>query len=128
VKDEIQQLPNISQVETFGARDYEIAIEVSEERLRQYGLSFCRCVQRHSPQQPQSGWRHHSYPEEEIRVRTMGRKYTGKELSSIVVLARPEGDVITLDQLAHINDGFGRPHRCHNQRRTGRPFDRLQNA
>jgi multidrug efflux pump subunit AcrB len=40
VKDEIQQLPSISQVETFGARDYEIAIEVSEERLRQYGLSF----------------------------------------------------------------------------------------
>jgi multidrug efflux pump subunit AcrB len=44
--------------------------------------------------------------EEEIRVRTMGRKYTGKELASIVVLARPEGDVVTLDRLAHIDDGF----------------------
>ena len=31
IKDEIQQLPNISQVEAFGARNYEIAIEVSEE-------------------------------------------------------------------------------------------------
>ena len=41
VKDEIQQLPTISQVETFGARDYEIAIEVSEERLRQYGREPC---------------------------------------------------------------------------------------
>jgi multidrug efflux pump subunit AcrB len=44
--------------------------------------------------------------EEEIRVRTMGRKYTGQELASVVVLARPEGDVITLDRLARIDDGF----------------------
>jgi multidrug efflux pump subunit AcrB len=36
----------------------------------------------------------------------MGRKYTGRELASIVVLARPEGEVITLDRLAHIDDGF----------------------
>jgi len=45
-------------------------------------------------------------PGEEIRVRTMGRKYTGEELASIVVLARPEGEIITLDRLATINDGF----------------------
>ena len=43
---------------------------------------------------------------EEIRVRTMGRKYAGETLSSIVVLARPEGEIITLDRLATINDGF----------------------
>jgi multidrug efflux pump subunit AcrB len=106
VKDEIQQLPNISQVETFGARDYEIAIEVSEERLRQYGLSFsdvADAVRRSSLNLAGGTIRTR---EEEIRVRTMGRKYTGEELASVVVLARPEGDVITLDQLAHINDGF----------------------
>mgnify|MGYP000750722523 CR=1 FL=1 len=33
---------------------------------------------------------------EEIRVRTLGRKYTGEELASIVVLARPEGEIITI--------------------------------
>jgi multidrug efflux pump subunit AcrB len=106
IKDEIQQLPNISQVETFGARDYEIAIEVSEERLRQYGLSFSdvtEAVRRSSLNLAGGTIRTR---EEEIRVRTMGRKYTGEELASVVVLARPEGDVVTLDQLAHIDDGF----------------------
>ena len=106
IKDEIQQLPNISQVETFGARDYEIAIEVSEARLRQYGLSFsdvADSVRRSSLNLAGGTIRTR---EEEIRVRTMGRKYTGEELASIVVLARPEGDVTTLDRLAHINDGF----------------------
>lgn len=106
IKDEIQQLPNISQVVTFGARDYEIAIEVSEERLRQYGLSFSEvagAVRRSSLNLAGGTIRTR---EEEIRVRTMGRKYTGEELASVVVLARPEGDVITLGQLAHIDDGF----------------------
>ncbi len=106
IKDEIQQLPNISQVETFGARDYEIAIEVSEERLRQYGLTFsdvADAVRRSSLNLAGGTIRTR---EEEIRVRTMGRKYTGQELASVVVLARPEGDVITLDRLARIDDGF----------------------
>ena len=106
IKDEIQQLPNISQVATFGARDYEIAIEVSEEQLRQYGISFdevASAVRRSSLNLAGGTIRTR---EEEIRVRTMGRKYTGEELASIVVLASPEGDVITLDRLARINDGF----------------------
>ncbi|MCB2148567.1 MAG: efflux RND transporter permease subunit [Deltaproteobacteria bacterium] len=106
VKDEIQQLPSISQVETFGARDYEISIEVSEERLRQYGLSFSDvtdAVRRSSLNLAGGTIRTR---EEEIRVRTMGRKYTGRELASVVVLAGPAGDVVTLDRLAHIDDGF----------------------
>jgi multidrug efflux pump subunit AcrB len=40
VKDDLQQLPEISQVTLYGIREYEIAIEVSEKRLREYGLSF----------------------------------------------------------------------------------------
>ena len=106
IKDEIQQFPNISQVETFGARDYEIAIEVSEERLRQYGLSLAdvsNAIRRNSLNL--GGGTIRTYAEE-IRVRTMGRKYTGQELASIVVMARSEGDIITLDRIAHIEDGF----------------------
>ena len=39
-------------------------------------------------------------------MRTMGRKYTGEELASIVVVARPEGDVVTLGRLAAIDDRY----------------------
>lgn len=106
IKDEIQQLPGISQVATFGSRAYEIGIEVSEERLREYGLSFsdvANAVRRSSLNLAGGIIRTQG---EEIRVRTIGRKYTGRELSSIVVLATPKGDVITLDRLATITDGF----------------------
>ncbi len=106
VKDEIQQLPEVSQVEVYGLREYEIGIEVSEERLREYGLTFSQvsAAVRQSNLNLAGGTIRTRG--EEIRVRTMGRKYTGKELSSIVVLARPEGEIITLDRLATIRDGF----------------------
>jgi len=106
IKDEIQQVPEVSQVEIFGARGYEISIEVSEKRLREYGLNFDRVVdaiRRNSLNLAGGTIRTQG---EEIRVRTMGRKYTGETLASIVVLARPEGELITLDRLATINDGF----------------------
>jgi multidrug efflux pump subunit AcrB len=106
IKDEIQQLPEISQVAVFGSREYEIGIEVSEQRLREYGLTFeevAAAVRRSNLNLAGGLIRTRG---EEIRVRTMGRKYTGEELASIVVLARPEGEIITLDRLATINDGF----------------------
>ncbi len=106
VKDDLQQLPEISQVGVFGTREYEIAIEVSEQRLREYGLNFDQvtaAVRRSNLNLAGGTIRTQG---EEIRVRTMGRKYTGKELAAIVVLAKPEGEIITLDRLARIVDGF----------------------
>jgi multidrug efflux pump subunit AcrB len=40
VRDELTALESVSQVEIAGVRNYEISIEVSEEALRRYGLSF----------------------------------------------------------------------------------------
>ncbi len=105
-KDEIQQLAQVSNVEILGARGYEIGIEVSEQRLREYGLTFdmvVAAVRRSSLNLAGGTIRTRG---EEIRVRTMGRKYTGEELASIVILARPQGEIITLDRVAAINDGF----------------------
>ena len=106
IKDEIQQLTEVSHVQIFGARGYEINIEISEERLREYGLTFNMikdAIRRSSLNLAGGTIRTRG---EEIRVRTMGRKYTGEALSSIVVLARPEGEIITLNRVATINDGF----------------------
>ncbi|MGY8686595.1 MAG: efflux RND transporter permease subunit, partial [Verrucomicrobiales bacterium] len=40
VKDELLKLPDINQVGTFGVRDYEISVELSEDKLRRYDLTF----------------------------------------------------------------------------------------
>ena len=106
IKNEILQIPEISQATVFGARDYEIAIEVSEERLRKYNLTFNQVVDavRRSNLNLTGGTIRTQG--EEIRVRTVGRKYTDKELSRIAVMARPGGEIITLGRLAVVHDGF----------------------
>lgn len=106
VKESLQLLPEISQVQIMGAREYEIGIEISEERLREYGLTFGQVSQavRQSSMNLSGGTVR--TVGEDIRLRTVGRKYTGRELAGIVVLARPDGDIITLDRIAKIDDGF----------------------
>jgi multidrug efflux pump subunit AcrB len=87
-------------------RPYEISIQVSEENLRKYGISFdqiAQVVRANSMNVPGGVMRTEG---EEIRLRTLGRSYSGEDFSNIVVLARPEGQYITLGQIAEIKDGF----------------------
>jgi len=107
LKESLQQLPSISQVQVLGARDYEINIELSEERLRQYGLSLDQVAEAVAQSNLNLAGGTIRTSGEDIRLRTMGRKYTGPQLAKIVVLARANGEIITLDRLARIRDGFG---------------------
>lgn len=106
VKEEVKQIPSISQVEVYGTREYEINIELSEERLRQYGINFeqVAAIVRKSSMNLAGGTIRTDG--EDIRIRTIGRKYTGKELADIVVVAKKSGELVTLDKLAEIRDGF----------------------
>ncbi|MCP4756421.1 MAG: efflux RND transporter permease subunit [Proteobacteria bacterium] len=106
VKDEILQLPDISQVEMAGTREYEINVEVSEQRLQAYGISLSQVADaiRRSNLNRSGGLIRTDA--EEIRVRTEGRKYTGEELAKIIVLATLQGESVALGQLASIRDGF----------------------
>ena len=106
IRDEIQALPDVSQVQLLGARDYEISIELSESRLREYGLSFTDVSQAVRASSLNLSGGTMRTEGEEIRLRTLGRKYTGEELSEVVVAAGPRGEVITLDRVATIRDDF----------------------
>ncbi len=106
IKDEVKLIPLISQVEAFGTREYEIGIEISEEKLRSYGLNFDQVASMVRKSSVNLAGGTLRTVGEDIRIRTVGRKYTGKELAEIVVLARPDGEIITLDRIATIHDGF----------------------
>ena len=106
IRDEIQNLPDVTTVTLFGTREYEINIGVSEERLREYGLTISQVANAISMNNMNMSGGTIRTEGEEIRIRTLGRKYTGSELSKIVVLAKPGGEIITLDRIADINDGF----------------------
>ncbi len=106
IKDEIRDLPEVTQASVVSARPYEIAIEVSEERLRQYGITFeqvAQVVRANSMNVPGGTMRTEG---EQIRLRTVGRNYTGADFEDIVVLAQPSGQHITLGRIANIRDGL----------------------
>ncbi len=106
IKRELQQIPSVSQVEISGTRAYEIRVTVGREQLRKYGLSLPEVANavKNSSLNRSGGLVKTGI--EEIRVRTVGRKYTGKELGSVTVVAGSGGERITLAEIAGIEDGF----------------------
>lgn len=106
IRDELRQLDGITQVEIFGMRDYEISIEVSELQLQRYGLSIAQV----SEAIRQANLNLHGgtirSQGEEIRIRTVERKYTDTELADIIVLTGENNERIRLGQIATIVDGF----------------------
>lgn len=106
VQDEILDLPGITQVDVKGVRPYEIAIEVSEETLRAYGLTLQRIAERirvASLDLPAGSMKTAGG---EILIRTKEKRYLGHEYANITVIENPDGTEIKLGNIATVSDAF----------------------
>ena len=106
VRDEIAALPGITQVELSNARPYEVSIEVSEEALRRFEISFdqvAQSVRRSSLDLPGGSVKTEGG---EILLRAKGQAYQGEEFEELVLLSRPDGTRILLGDVATVIDGF----------------------
>ncbi len=106
VRDEIAALPGITQVELSNARPYEISIEVSEDALQRYGLTFdevVRAVRRSSLDLPGGSVKTSGG---EILLRTKGQAYRGPEFDELVLRSFPDGTRLRLGDVAQVVDGF----------------------
>ncbi len=106
LEQELLAIPSVSLVSLFGAKNYEISIEVKEENLRSYGLSISDVASsiRRSSLNVSSG---------EIRtdagdllLRTNNKRYIGQEFEDIIIKSLPNGSLLRLRDIARINDGF----------------------
>ena len=106
IRDELTALPEVSQAEVAGIRSYEISIEVSEEALRRYGLSFRQvadAVRGASLDLPGGSVKTDGG---EILLRTKGQKYRGEEFEDIVVITHGDGTRVRLADVATVVDAF----------------------
>lgn len=106
IREDITSLPAVTRAKVTGVRDYEISIELSEDKLREYGLTFAQvaqAVQNSSIDLPGGSIR---AQDGDILLRTKGQAYTGEDFEKIVVSTRPDGSRIMLPQVATIKDGF----------------------
>ena len=106
VRDDLVQLPDISQAAVQGVRNFEISIEVSEHALRKYRLTFddvMRVVRGNSIDMPAGQIRTKGG---EILLRTKEQAYTGEDFAELIVISRDDGAQIRLGDIATIVDGF----------------------
>ncbi len=103
---ELLTYPEISAATVVGARDYEIAIEISEPRLREYHLTLSdvsNVIAASSLNLPAGSVRTENG---EIMLRTTGQAYVQQDFESIVLRTWPDGTRLLLGDIATVDDGF----------------------
>lgn len=106
VREDLIALPEITQVDLTAVRPYEISVEISEQNLDRYQLTFdsvATAIRRSSIDLPAGAIKTGSG---EILLRTKGQAYVKSEFEDIVVLRREDGTRVTLGDIATIYDGF----------------------
>lgn len=106
VRDDIVQLPGVTQASVANTRPYEISIEVSEASLRRNRLTFDQvttAVRSGSLDLPGGSIKTESG---EILLRTKGQAYTGRDFEDLIVTTRADGTRLYLRDVATVVDGF----------------------
>ena len=105
-RDEIANLPGVSQVVLQYDRDYEVSIEVSEATLRRHGIDLnhvAEAVRSFSLDLPGGSVKTGGGV---ILLRAKGQAYQQSDFEDIVVLTRPDGTLLRLSEIAKVIDGF----------------------
>ena len=96
----------VSQVELTGIRPYEISIELSEDAMNAYGVSFddvASAVRASSIDLPGGAVRTEAG---EILIKTESKRYSAEQFEGIAVISRADGTVVPLSSIANVIDGF----------------------
>ncbi len=106
LEDALAALPEISYVETSAVREYQVHIDVPQERLQALGLSLTdvsRIVSQSSLDSPAGSV---ETDQEQVRVRTVGQNYDQQDFENIILRTTPDGAILRLGDIATISDGF----------------------
>ena len=96
----------ISTVRLRGVRALEISISVSEDALRQYGLTFSEVADAVRAASVDLSGGEIRTQSGDILLRTNARRETGEEFSNIILRSSETGARVRLGDVAVINDGF----------------------
>jgi multidrug efflux pump subunit AcrB len=106
IRDDLTDTKVISQANIFGVREYEISVELSEDNLRRYGLTFddvAVAVRTSSLDLPAGVIKTSAG---EVLIRVKGQLYTGEQFEEIPLITHPDGTIVRLGDVADIVDGF----------------------
>jgi multidrug efflux pump subunit AcrB len=106
MREEMANLDGISDVSVFGARDFEVSVEISEAQLQAYNLTFddvVNAIRSTSVDIPGGAIRSENG---NILLRAKGQAYTARDFAKIPLINRADGTRLLVGDIASINDGF----------------------
>jgi multidrug efflux pump subunit AcrB len=106
LRDEVAALPYVSIVELFGTRREEVTIELSEEALRRYSLSFGEVARaiRGSSVNLSSGRIRTETGDVRLRARNMADNE--EDFNNIIIKQSNNGGIVRVGDVAKVIDGF----------------------
>ena len=106
IRRDLLTFPEVSSAEVVGDRDYEIAIEISEQLLREYHLTLGEVAQRIAASSVDLPAGAVQTRNGDIMLRTMGQAYVQQDFEQITLKTWPDGTRLLLSDIATIEDGF----------------------
>ena len=106
VREELLMYEEVSYIEFDSARRYEVAIEASADRLREYDLSLSDIAQaiRQSSVDLSAG--NVRTEGGDVLIRSKGQAYRRSDFETIVVKSNSDGNIIRVGDVATVVDGF----------------------
>ncbi|MDT8406147.1 MAG: efflux RND transporter permease subunit [Methylococcales bacterium] len=105
-RDQLLQLPDITQVELSGVKPMQISIEIPEENLRRYQLSIGQIADRLTQANIDLPGGSIKASGGEILLRVKERKDRGAEYLELPVITTADGSQVRLGDIATIIDGY----------------------
>lgn len=105
VKDELQRMDGVAQVDVFGATDREIHIYIDPKKIESYNISFQQIRDAINDQNLNTPGGKVNEKGTELTVRTMGKYKSIDDIKNIIV-ANQQGRLIPLKDVVTIEDGW----------------------
>lgn len=105
IKDELQRIDGVAEINIYGASEREIQVRVDANKLAQYKLSIAQVVQAVNNQNINAPGGHVIEEGLKVSVRTMGKYHSVDEISKVVV-ANVDGKALRLGDIAEVEDGW----------------------
>ncbi|MDP2633879.1 MULTISPECIES: efflux RND transporter permease subunit [unclassified Pseudoalteromonas] len=106
VRDDLLRIPAITQVELSGVRNYELAIEVSQDTLRQYDLTLAQISNAIANSSSDISAGNLKTEGGDVLIRSKGQAYRKDEFANIAIKNQADGTIIRLSDIATVNDDF----------------------
>ncbi|WP_390594093.1 efflux RND transporter permease subunit [Simiduia litorea] len=106
IHEEIQVLPSVSISEYYSGLGYEIGIEVSKDKLREYNLTFQDIAQAIRNESSNMSAGQIKAADGYISLRVENQAYRGYQYERIPLITLHDGTVIKVADVATVHDGF----------------------